>query len=165
MQQPSPTDQSLPEVDDFLNLDDARVAAVNEFDSLDALLNDSLKSIAQDKAVKEARKRLAKGGFSNADREADTARVRQWELDRIWTPMASVAYFETQECSCCRNRQHHFKGYFQRQTHRTSKIDRWVQADLSTVVTSEKLPKEIKDDHVIVPTCIRCAVLAGWGVE
>lgn len=150
----------MTELDDLIG----EVAAQSGEDelSLDSLLADSMKNVAQDKKLKESRQRLAKGGLSDSERSEIEAKVAEWELARLWNPAASVACFDVQVCQCG-SKHEHFIGYFQRQLHKTSKIDRWVRVDRAAVMAST-LPREIKRTEYPTEICADCAgLLHGWG--
>jgi hypothetical protein len=117
-------------------------------------------AVRQEQATKEARKRLARGDVGEAERLAIEATVRKWDMERVWTAEASVAWFAVQQCACG-GKHKHFVGYFQRQSHRTSKIMRWQRTDASGVMLSN-LPKELKEEIEQVTICSECCGISGW---
>lgn len=154
----------MQELEDFIpdmTEGEGEVAAKEEEFSLDGLLAESLRAVEQEKGAKEARKRLARGNLEGKEREEIEATVRKWELARVWTARASVIMFEVQHCACgCSHR--HFSGYFQRQTHNTSSIERWQKLD-SAQVAASPLPKEVKENVTEVLVCHSCCNQQGWG--
>lgn len=138
-----------------LTTEDQVVASLEEEFCLDTLLSDSLLAVAKDQTVKDARKKLTKGGMDELERAYIEAIVHKWELERLWDMQASVMLFEVQHCTNCGAKHHHFAGYFQRQSHKTSKIMRWQKIDASQVAASS-LPKERKEDVVAVTACHSC---------
>lgn len=155
----------ITELQDFtgedLTAEDQAVEGINEEFCLDTLLADSLKAVEQDQRIQASRKRLAKGGLEDAERLAIEATVRKWELERLWTPQASVMMFEVQVCNGCGTRHQHLAGYFQRQSHKTSQIERWQKIDASQATISP-LPREVKENVTDVPVCYSCC---SWGTD
>jgi len=150
--------QSTLDSDD--NFPDAEDPSAGNF-SLDSLLAESMSAVRQEQATKEARKRLARTDCSDADRLAAEALVKKWDLERVWTAEASVAWFAVQQCSVCGCAHEHFIGYFERQSHRTSKIMRWQRIDAAAVAVS-KLPRELKEEVERVDLCSVCCHTSGW---
>lgn len=134
--------------------------ADSDFSELDDLLSESLTAIAETAAIKSARKRIQDHRLSGAELEEVQSTIKRWELSREWLPSANVAMFEAQVCTCCGSSSLHFKGYFQRQTGRISKAERWVAVDSDK--QSPNLPKERKIMETSSPTCPACASLAGY---
>lgn len=153
---------TLTELQDFTGEDspqDQELASLEEGFSLDSLLADSMAAVAREQKVKESRKRLAKGNLGEQERLEIEATVQRWDLERVWTPEASVAAFQVQRCANCGSLHHHFVGYFQRQSHKTSAIMRWQRTDASQIATSQ-LPRERKEDVSEVPLCHSCCTWA-----
>lgn len=138
------------------------LSAPEEF-SLEGLLKESLQSKRDAESVKTARALLARGGVDPESRKNMTDSIRAWEVKREWTAVASVAMFHRQFCGECDLYHVTFAGYYQRQEHRTTKIQRWVQAtkDLRSV----PLPKECKYEDSICELCEECAGKAGYPIE
>lgn len=133
----------------------------DEFD-LDALLAESMLSAKEVTDTKAARQLLAKGGLPTAERDAIAASVRAFERRREWNPAASVVTFSRQKCKCCGNFSTQFIGYFERQVHRHTGIDRWVD---SHAPVDASLPRESKYMDSLAESCENCAELAGYDVE
>lgn len=147
-------------------IDSANVAADlssgTDFADLDALLAESVQIKRDQLAVKEARRTLSgpnASGMSPAERDSLKHTVLSWELQREWLPVAAVAAFDVQECKHCGSSSYHFNGIFQRQRHRTSKVDRWLRADDAM---NHGLPREPKYYPEEVPLCSNCAPFAGY---
>lgn len=130
--------------------------------SLDDFLLESMQSKAKAKQISDSRKALAKGGVGPAERAELESLLHDWDMKREWIAAANVAVFDIQECSHCRSEASHFGGIYQRQSHRHSKIDRWVQ---SNPVQNQGLPKEIKCDVSYVQMCGNCVGELGWPVD
>lgn len=132
---------------------------------LDDLLQESLQYASDTEKLKEARKKLSKHNYANAaERAAIEEKVATWELQRVWLPAASVIYFTVQHCDHCRSEHHHFTGYFQRQRHKVSAIDRWIFSDKSQIAATPTLPKEVKEVLEHVQTCIKCFFRPNWNL-
>lgn len=131
---------------------------IDDFAGLDKLLRESLHAGEEAKRVKAARRALAEGGITKAEREANAALVQAWELKREWTPIAYTIMFNTQQCSHCGSEHRHFVGIFQQQEHKTSKIARWVPTGAHT----HDLPKNRKENIENVGVCCGCAQRV-WG--
>lgn len=132
-------------------------AGNDDMRELNALLFESLNAKKDALRVREARKTLANGGMSPADRDATAAMVKEWELKREWTPRSNTMILDVQHCTNCGKKHSHFLGLFQGQEHKTSKITRWVSA--APVVG---LPKVLKEQVNHVAICIGCAPAQGW---
>jgi hypothetical protein len=106
------------------------------------------------KALKE-KKPMAGAAYTNMLQD-----IRRIELQQEWLPMAAVALFRVQHCTCCDNYTAVFEGIFQRQKHRSLRAtDRWVSA---TVAENRGLPKQVKTAEVDVPMCHFCLAEAGY---
>lgn len=130
--------------------------------SLEDLLADSMKLKRDGEGAKLARALLAKGGLEVEARMRMQADVRAYELKVEWRSLSAVAIFRRQWCDACGLCHIQFVGYFQRQKHRNSKIDRWVK---STAQGMEGLPKETKYEEEAVEICEECAALAGYPID
>lgn len=134
---------------------------IDDFASLEDLLNESMDSIKEAADIKARRQLLAKRGITKAERNENEEIVKSWELKREWTPKAAVALFDIQECSHCGSKHSFYVGLYQRQTHKRSQIDRWI---LSTDTANAGLPKEIGTNTEHTPMCGQCIGEFGWGV-
>lgn len=143
-------------LNDLLDTDDGCKAS-DDICDLDKLLNESMSAKADAKKIQEARKRLASKGLILAERELLIAIVRGWERKREWTPSANVLMFDVQYCTACGGVHKHFQGFFQQQEHKTSKISRWIQAEIEV-----ELPKALKETIVQVGICSACCTEKGW---
>lgn len=158
---PSPALQDSPlDILEDLNADLALTAS-NDF-SLDDLLAESMAEKRKSDEVKVARLSIAKGGLPQADRDALTESIRSWEARREWRPQAAVVMFSRQLCSGCGQYHTQFLGWFQRQTHRSSNIDRWIP---SIKPHDDKLLRESKYQDSYAETCEDCAEHLGFEVE
>jgi hypothetical protein len=128
-------------------------------DLLESLLQESLSTIKDRAFVKEGRKKLAQGKYNTAEKAEIDAKIKEWELAREWKPAANVAMFNTQSCRCG-SRHAIFSGWFQRQHHRKSNIDRWVRPEADPIPS---LPNE-RQDLELSPTtiCASCAPAQGF---
>ena len=130
--------------------------------SLDDLLAESMADKRKADEVKGARVAVAKGGLSQADKDALTASIRSWEAKREWHPQASVVMFARQQCLGCGQFHTQFLGWFQRQKHRTSQIERWIP---SIKPHDDKLARESKYQDSHAEVCEDCAEHLGFEVE
>ena len=145
-------DFSLPDSDSDSGLDSG-------FDDLESLLQESLSTIKDRAFVKEGRKKLAQGKYNTAEKAAIDAKIKEWEMAREWKPAANVAMFNTQSCRCG-SRHAVFSGWFQRQHHRKSSIDRWVRPEAEPL---SSLPNERQDLELAQTTiCATCAPAQGF---
>lgn len=130
--------------------------------SLDSLLAESMAERRTAEEVKAARQVLAKGGLPASERDAIAKTVRQWEDRREWRPTAAVVMFTRQCCRACGSYSTQFVGWFQRQTHRESHIDRWVP---HIRPVDNGLPREAKYQDSYSEICENCAEHLGFDVE
>jgi hypothetical protein len=130
--------------------------------SLDNLLAESLQEASTANEVKAARQVLAKGGLAAAERDAIASTVRSWEARREWIPRAAVAMFTRQCCRSCEGFSTQFAGWFQRQQHRESQIDRWIP---HIRPVDGNLPREAKYQDSFAEICENCAEHLGFDVE
>lgn len=144
------------------DLDDLLKSSMEEF-SLDDLLKESLAQKRDEASVKAARSIVAKGGIDPEARKSMEASIRSWEMKREWNAEADVAMYQRQFCQKCDNYHVTFLGLFQRQSHRTSKVARWVPA--GTVPAVKGLQKEAKYEDAMALMCEDCARDAGYPVE
>lgn len=130
--------------------------------SLDNLLAESMAERTAAEDVKVARQVLAKGGLAAAEAAAIAAQVRSWEARREWKPAAAVAMFNRQRCRCCDSYHTQFSGWFQRQTHRDSRADRWIN---HIKPVDDGLPRETKYQDSWAEVCENCVEHIGFDVE
>lgn len=160
MNAPTPEEDTFSDLEELLDVPET---ADDSFGELDDLLEESLQYASDSEKLKEARKKLSKHNYANsAERMAIEEKVAAWELQRVWIPTASVIYFTVQHCNHCRSEHHHFTGYFQRQRHKVSSIDRWIASDRSQITATPTLPKEVKEVVESVPTCVKCFFRTNW---
>lgn len=126
---------------------------------LDSMIAEGLGAKQKAREIKLARKKLAVGGITTAERDLYKQLVEEWELKREWTPAASVIMFDTQWCTNCGTSHRHFIGFYQRQDHKTSKISRWIASPMRD---SLQLPREVKEITETIPVCSSCCAAAGW---
>ena len=127
--------------------------------SLDDLLSESLGSVKETAAAAAARKRLARGGLSQAEREADAQRIREWEAKHEWEDVANVALFRVYECGCGSSYKI-FEGMYRRQLHRHLKHG--AQRHLACELADAKLPNETAIRTSEVEVCGKCLASKGW---
>lgn len=134
----------------------------NEFDELNALLADAMQNSKAGLEVKAAREKLKKGGLSAAEREADAARIAEWESKHEWRAEANVALFIETGCDDCGTYSQAFSHYMQRQAHRHLRESRrWVTTDR---IMSD-LPNEVVIQTKMTAMCEDCAPAKGWLIE
>jgi hypothetical protein len=160
----SPALSALPEspIDllEDLNADLALTMAKDT--SLDDLLAESMAEKRKADDVKAARFSVANCKMPQAERDALTASIRSWEAKREWLPQAAVVMFTRQQCLGCGQFHTQFLGWFQRQKHRTSQIDRWIP---SIKPHDDKLLRESKYQDSHAEMCQDCAEHLGFDVE
>ena len=144
-------------------LENEALGSEQEF-SLEGLLSEAMQDVNEAKRMKEARQKMLRGGMSPAQKLQLEQDLIKYELIKMWDVQAYSALFHTQLCQCCGSRNRHFLGYFQRQQHRSSMIDRWVIAGIEHL-SAHKYPKEVKETLEVLPTCHTCAVVDGWGKQ
>lgn len=162
-----------PETGAFLHTDDdENFGDLDELDEifgptdgfdLDQLLAESVAAKKAADETKANRKLLSSKNakLTAAQRQAMQDQVRANELRTEWTAQASVAIYSIQQCSHCGTKHGHFSGLFQRQVHRTSKIDRWVQ---SNPVQNQGLHKESKENISYTEMCACCGPEFGFPI-
>jgi hypothetical protein len=128
--------------------------------SLDDLLAESVALAKDAKADKDAKARLAKGGLSPKEREADMARLAAWEMKHVWKPEANVARFLETSCANCGECSYVFTGLLQRQSHRHAPAQnrRWVAVDAQ----DPKLPNETMIKEEQSAFCGECSAQFGF---
>lgn len=131
------------------------------FSDLDNLLNDALQLAGGKAKARAFRQRLANGLYTAAEKAEMEAYVRKWDIQREWQPQADTVMFDTEVCTHCGHSHSHFVGYFERQRHRETAIDRWLSSTEPTARGS-KLPKERKVEIRQVPVCIECCSEGGY---
>ena len=147
----------LDELEDYLNL--SKTSDI----SLDDLMAESMAERRTADSVKAARALLAGSTKLGAgEREAIQASIRSFELKREWIPQAAVVMFARQQCQGCGDFHKTFLGFFQRQTHKHTKVDRWIA---STKPTENSLARESKYQDSHCELCEACAELMGFEVE
>jgi hypothetical protein len=126
---------------------------------LSDLLAESLTSARETAAAKASRQRLAKGGLTAAEREADAQRIREWEAKHEWEAAANVALFHIFECGCGSSAKI-FEGMYRRETHRHLKHG----AARHVAVESAKadLPNEVAVRVTETAVCGKCMDEKGW---
>jgi hypothetical protein len=139
-------------------------AASDAFSSdsiLDDLLADSMQQVAGKIKLKVDRKRLLDTRVMGTERQEIEESIKRWELAREWVAVANVAMFNTQYWSHCASIHNTFSGLFQRQLHRTSKVNRW-----QAVVAQEiGLKYETMHTEAEVAICAECVGEQGFAPE
>lgn len=136
---------------------------LSDMGDLDALLAESMQEKQSRERIVKQKKLLASPppSMPKAELKAIEAKVQEWETKREWTPEAAVAMFESQRCNFCNSLSTLFKGMVQRQSHRQSRIDRWVRVEPGL---NNNLPKESKILEESVGMCSHCAVVHGFSL-
>ena len=161
--QPEALEGQLVELDVMLGMnghDTLEMAVVNDFADLDAFLRESMAAKAQQEAVRESRKRLAKGGLSKEEHAELDALIRAWDLKKDWRPVAVAAVFNTQKCLTCGNEHPMFQGFYQKQISTSRQIERWVEVPPSA---NQGLPREVKETLETTDWCMGCITV--WQEE
>lgn len=126
---------------------------------LNDLLAESVASVKESAEAKASRQRIARGGLSTAEREADAQRIRDWEAKHEWQDAANVALFRVYECGCgasCKV----FEGMYRRQTHRHLKHGAQRHVAVDTAVASLQNETAVRVTEVEV--CGKCLAEKGW---
>lgn len=74
----------------------------------------------------DASKKLKDSADSRATRALEQANRISQRFE--WHPIASIALFETQHCTCCGSETHMFKGYMTLMRRKVDAIERYVPA-------------------------------------
>jgi hypothetical protein len=131
----------------------AAPAAASPSDSLDDLLAESMQVVSARTNLKAARAKLTDQRTTSTEAKEIQAKIREWEATSDWKPAAVVAMFMVQVCQCCHSESPRFSGIFQRQSHRTATLSRWVRESTPAHLN---LPKEQRFDTEPVSMCHRC---------
>ena len=127
--------------------------------SLDDLLSESVAAVKETAEAKAARLRLAKGGLSKAERDADAERIKRWESAHEWQAAANVALFHIFECGCGSSAKI-FEGMYRREEHRHLKHGAMRHIAVDSALAS--LPNEVAVRMTQTPTCGKCMDKMGW---
>lgn len=140
----------------------SEAATTDGFDDLESLLTTSMEFVAQRDEVKALRTKKRQGRIpAGNDLKAANATIAKWENEREWKPQATVAIFNIAACACGSTHSL-FSGFFQRQRHVSSRVDRWVKAEyISPSLTKERLDME----QPATPVCSDCALKQGYVQE
>lgn len=131
---------------------------LEDLSELSLLLEQATAASAEEKRLKQCRKRLvAVQRHNHPDAEAETAKllaeILRLEEKRIWTTIGCVALFYTQECSTCSSKHEFFVGWFTVRTHATDKHLR----DMRLGEPTEPLPRWIeRENRGKVAVCANC---------
>lgn len=137
-------------------------ASASSDSMLDDLLAESLAERKSHEEVKAGRAMLARGGLGAADTAAINNAVRDWESKREWHPKAAVVMFSRQKCLGCGQFHTQFLGFYERQRHRSSSLDRWIKHFRPV---TDQLPRESKYQDSYAEMCEDCAEHLGFEVE
>lgn len=138
------------------------VAPASDFDDLNALLGEAMAATKETEQAKLARERLKRGGLSAAEREADAARIADWEARHEWRAEANVALFVEITCETCNTYSTSFSHFMQRQVHRHLRdSQRWTTVDNCKA----DLPNEVVLQKKLTAMCDECAPAKGWLLE
>jgi hypothetical protein len=145
----------------ILNEDDEGRPLLPEEDSLQALLRRATAASAEERRLKEARRRLAAISGSGHPAAAGESiglleEIRRLEEGRVWITHARVALFHTQTCLTCNSRHAFFMGWMLEQKHIHDKTARKLVAEHAAGKTL-RLP-ERREDHFqgVSETCDNC---------
>lgn len=151
------TDDDFAELDQLLNpkpqpdADDAEEG----IDELEDLLAGAMEERKIAQQVKDARAK-AKSGFQLG--KDDLERIRRWELEREWLPVANTVFFRRSECACGFHSTV-FEALMLEQRHRHSQFaNRWTKAETSQA----ELPNKSVIRREYVPMCQRCCTGKGF---
>lgn len=127
---------------------------------LSDLIHRATAASAEEKRLKEARKRLQVVAGSNhpaAPGEAQRllGEIRKLEEGRVWVTHERVALFFVQECACCGTRHEFFRGWMLGQSHVTDRTAHKLAIEPSG--PRAMLPERREDHyHGLVETCANC---------
>jgi hypothetical protein len=140
-------------------------APADDLANLNSLLAESLAQVEESRQVRATRKALHENrqNLTVEQKQALRLQIALHELKHEWTAEAEVVSFRIQECSCCRSQSSIFEGFFQRQSHRSSKISRWV-AQTNAPLDGSTLQREVKLEREEVPVCIACIQNLGYSL-
>lgn len=150
---------SIPELDAMIA---PSIPEIPVFLDLDMLVAESMQQKKDAEAVKLSRSLLAKGGMEPEARKRMESQIREHEMKVQWDAQAGVAMFNRQWCKECGLVHVQFLGFYSRQKHRASKIDRWIKTPRELI---ERLPKEVKYEDAEIEMCEECAGLAGFPID
>jgi hypothetical protein len=130
----------------------------DDFSDLDEIISRDESKRAENRHIAAASKRLAKGGLSETDRIALLAEVRRYEDTHIWTTVAAVALFHTQECLGCGHRHRFFLGWMTQQDHkRDTHCRRFIRGKpIETVPT--RMEEHIQPPVEMCGDCAECSI-------
>lgn len=133
----------------------------NDIDFLRDLLDQATAQSAEEKRLKQARKRLQhiqKRAHPEqvAEQTELLTEIRRLEEVRVWQTTGCVALFHRQKCSTCESVHEYFLGWFTVRTHATDLHLR----DLRRGEPVEALPHWVEvEDRGLVPVCANCVEL------
>src|SRR6266478_62568 len=115
---PEPDDEQDDEDEDRKKVEDEE----EDFADLNALLVEATAATAEEKRLKQARKRLThitKHGHASREMEQHDllVEIRTLEAKRVWLTIGVVALFHTQECITCGSKHAFFQGWMTEQRH------------------------------------------------
>lgn len=147
----------LPELDDLLA---ESIEPVSILDELDALLQESIKAVEEEAAIKFLRAKQKRGGVSKEERDADEARIREWEARREWDTKANIGVFNKTECSCG-SMTLTWSHLMHEQVHKEKRVTRSVRATAQIAT----LPNVTAYQVISVEACTACAGSKGWDLS
>jgi hypothetical protein len=134
------------------------VEDADDFSDLDDLLAEATAATAEEKRLKQARKRLAsisRSTHESADSERAqlVAEIKRLEEGRVWLTVGAVALFYTQTCAMCAAKHRLFMGWMTEQKHASDPNARRLTAGKPV----EQLPERTEfHDQGLVELCYDC---------
>lgn len=122
-------------------------------DSFADLLKRATAATAEDRRLKESRKRLAAISMSghpaaSGESAALLADIRKLEEGRVWITHARVALFNTQMCLTCESKHEFFIGWMLEQRHISDKTARKLTRQQIGEGEKPLLLPERREDHL-----------------
>ena len=147
------------QADDAQDAETETIDEADDFSDLDDLLADATAATAEEKRLKQARKRLAsisRSTHESADSERAqlVAEIKKLEEGRVWLTVGAVALFYSQTCAMCASKHRLFMGWMTEQKHASDPNARRLTAGKPI----EALPERTEfHDQGLVELCYDCA--------
>lgn len=137
-----------------------RPTAADDFDDLDAMMEETLGIDRKEKEYQEDLKQRKRGfsGMSKEEVAFCNSRMAAFEAARIWFPRRNIAVFTKFTCSNCGDQAMMFSRWMQEQQSRREKTSwRWTPA----AEPSPSLPNISAYEERPTALCVYCARIAG----
>jgi len=136
----------------------------DDFANLDSLIVES-NDYKESQKLKARKEKLgAAEHFQRSGHRAEIKKIQKAEVKVDWKPVAAIAMFYEQVCSCCGSRHRHFQGYFQHQQHKWQQHSyKYVPASDHTML--EGLPHFTKIVEQLADVCASCIDTDNWRDE